>query len=253
MKPPSGWRWQAGFSLVELMVTMGIALLLLLGVSTVMLYNRQGFNAQKSLAHLQENARLAEFILANNAAAAGYRLEYKVDPEVIFKEKAGFKAGEFIRGTYEKGGNDTLRLRFQAAGGMRDCIGAVGEENELELTDIEFSVKDGVLKCKRYKGSGYAREGTEPLVNHVERFVVHYGLDTDTVDGVDRYVSELEDHEARQVRSVRVQLLLRSENDDVLDKPVEQSYPFTDGSTFTETDRHARLLIDRTIAIRNSK
>src|SRR5699024_11664933 len=70
MKPTSGWRWQAGFSLVELMVTMGIALLLLLGVSTVMLYNRQGFNAQKSLAHLQENARLAEFILANNAAAA---------------------------------------------------------------------------------------------------------------------------------------------------------------------------------------
>ena len=50
---------QRGFSLVELMVTIVIALLLLVGVSRVFLTSKQSYRVQESTSRMQENIRIA--------------------------------------------------------------------------------------------------------------------------------------------------------------------------------------------------
>lgn len=244
---------QRGFTLVELMVALVIGLLLLAGVLQILLSNRASFEAQRATAHLQENARLAEFVLSHTVAHAGYHTELDAAERSIFQETSGttpnYAPGAYITGTAgANGSNDTLRVRYQARGDVRDCLGgSVGKADSPETTDVEFYVNGtGTLECHKLGSI------SQPIVENVDRFKVRYGLNTDGNPGVNRYVTSLTGTEATKVRSVRVQLLLHSaDNDPALPQAVAQTYSFSDGSTFKPNDRRARVLIDRTIAIRN--
>lgn len=247
---------QGGFTLVELMIALVIGLLLLAGVLQILLSNRASFDAQRATAHLQENARLAEFVLGHAIAHAGYRTALDAAETTIFPATSdagpNYPDGAYITGAANTdGSNDTLRLRFQARGDVRDCLGgSVGTAQSDEITDFEFFVNSNdTLECTKFTNSGAT---TQPIVENVDRFKVRYGLNTDNTDGVDRYVTTLTGTEAREVRSVRFQLLLHSaDNDPALPEAVDQKYSFSDGSTFETSDRRARVLVDRTVAIRN--
>lgn len=248
---------QRGFTLVELMVALVIGLLLLAGVLQILLSNRASFDAQRATAHLQENARLAEFVLSHAIAHAGYRTALDAAETTIFPatsnpKTANYPDGAYITGaTDADGNNDALRVRFQARGDVRDCLGgSVGSPAASETSDVLFFVNgNDTLECTKFSNGGST---TQPIVENVDRFKVRYGLNTNGTAGVDHYVTTLTGTQAREVRSVRIQLLLRSaDNDPALSEPVDQKYDFSDGSTFETTDRRARLLVDRTIAIRN--
>ncbi|KEZ76888.1 PilW family protein [Salinisphaera hydrothermalis] len=253
---PSPRSRQGGFTLVELMIALVIGLLLLAGVLQILLSNRTSFDAQRATAHLQENARLAEFVLDHAIAHAGYRTALDAAETTVFpgtsNASPNYPDGAYVTGTANADGpNDALRLRFQARGDVRDCLGgSVGTVQSNEITDFQFFVNDNdTLECTKYSSTGAT---TQPIVENVDRFKVRYGLDTDNTAGVDRYVSTLTGNEAREVRSVRFQLLLHSaDNDPAVPQAVDQKYSFSDGSTFETTDRRARVLIDRTVAIRN--
>ncbi|MGB7754937.1 MAG: PilW family protein [Salinisphaera sp.] len=247
---------QNGFTLVELMIALVIGLLLLAGVLQILLSNRASFDAQRATAHLQENARLAEFVLGHAVAHAGYRTALDAAQTTIFPQTTGtapeYPEGAYVTGaTNTDGPNDTLRVRFQARGDVRDCLGgSVGTAQSNQTTDFQFYVNNNdTLECTKFVGTGTT---TEPIVENVDRFKVRYGLNTDSTTGVDRYVTTLTGTQATEVRSVRIQLLLHSaDNDPALSKAVDQQYSFSDGSSFETTDRRARILVDRTIAIRN--
>ena len=247
---------QTGFTLVELMIALVIGLLLLAGVLQILLSNRASFDAQRATAHLQENARLAEFVLGHAVAHAGYRTALDAAETTVFPETAGtapdYPQGAYVTGASDtNGANDTLRVRFQAQGDVRDCLGgSVGTSQSSETSDFQFYVNDqNTLECTKLSGSSST---TQPIVEDVDRFKVRYGLDTDGTAGVDRYVTTLAGNQATEVRSVRIQLLLHSsDNDPALSQAVTQQYSFSDGTTFKATDRRARILVDRTIAIRN--
>jgi type IV pilus assembly protein PilW len=53
------FRSERGFSLVELMVTIVVALLLLVGISRVFITSKQSYRVQESASRLQENIRIA--------------------------------------------------------------------------------------------------------------------------------------------------------------------------------------------------
>ncbi|ROO25520.1 PilW family protein [Salinisphaera orenii] len=242
----------SGFSLVELMVALVVGLLLLAGVLQILLSNRQSFDAQRATAHVQENARLAAFVLEHSIAHAGYYVELDDSVDTIFPQKSGtpgYSTGAAIAAEADThGDSDTLRLRFESAGGVRDCRGReVGTSGNPKDTDFEFYVNDDeALICRIVGGDA------QPIVENVERFEVRYGLDTDGEDGVDRYVSELDGTLAGDVLSVRVQLLLRGAQDSpAYPAPVERTYVFSDGSERTFSDRIARLMVDQTIALKN--
>lgn len=63
---------QTGLTLIELMVSLGLSLLLMVGVATVFEANRTTFNLQEGLSGVQENARIAMSKMEDDIRSAGY-------------------------------------------------------------------------------------------------------------------------------------------------------------------------------------
>ncbi|MDA3920329.1 MAG: PilW family protein [Salinisphaera sp.] len=273
---------QRGFTLVELMVALVISLLLLAGILQILLGNRQSYSVQQSVAGLQENSRLVSFIVDNMVAHAGYRANLDATNKQLFLAlgNAGdglpIDVGAFVAGSNGgASGDDSVRIRFQAAGGVHDCAGTEidGYQGGRSSTDkplqanADFALlldksdpNDITLDCVIYNdddqptlGSSGGTPGiknTVPLVDGVDRFKVRYGIDTNSDHSVDQYVSTLTATTATQVLSLRLQLLLHSDNN-ASPSPIAQTYTFLDGSSKTYTDRRARTLLDQTVALRN--
>lgn len=66
--PPSQQR---GLSLVELMVSLAIGLLVVLGVSNIFLSNHAAFRSQEAMAQVQQNSRIAFELMAQDLRSAG--------------------------------------------------------------------------------------------------------------------------------------------------------------------------------------
>lgn len=244
-------KTQRGFGLVELMISLVIGLLLLGGILEILLGNRESFQAQQRQAALQENSRLSSFLLSNTLSLAGFHIDGLKDENQVFKTADVIEATE--------GGNsdkpDSIRIRFQGQGEQHDCLGqAVGTASARAISDSEFfvDVDDKELQCRVYNPDGTVKN-TQPLVNNVENMQIEYGLDTTGDGSVDRYLQANNvAYDQRQVRSIRVQLLLASPGD-VLLQPTAQSYALldTDGGPIKVTDRVQRQVLERVIALRN--
>lgn len=246
---------QRGISLVELMVAMAISLVLLLGIVQILLGHRGSFDSQQALAGLQQRGRLASFVLENAIAYAGYYpiqtgMHQVPAPESVF-------SASVISGTNEDPStsrapdedSDTIRIRFRAAGQLANCIGSqVGATHDTETADFKLRVDDdNDLVCTIYDAAGNASY-TRNLISNVQTLQIRYGLDTDGDGSVDHYSNAPANWD--DVRSVRVQLLLTSETR-ALPAATPQKYVFADGQTVKVNDRHARYMVDETIALRN--
>jgi len=64
--------YQQGISLIELMVTLVISMILILGVVNIMISSKRAYNVQNDLARLQENARFAIEFLNSDLRMTGY-------------------------------------------------------------------------------------------------------------------------------------------------------------------------------------
>ena len=73
MKNIRGLTHQAGFTLVELMISLTVGLLISGAVASIYVGNRQTYNQQDALARMQENGRFAMQIIARDVQGAGYR------------------------------------------------------------------------------------------------------------------------------------------------------------------------------------
>jgi type IV pilus assembly protein PilW len=69
---PSSAKHQRGVSLIELMVTIVVALLLLGGLIQIYLSNKQSYNAQEQLARMQESGRFAMDLVTTDLRRSGY-------------------------------------------------------------------------------------------------------------------------------------------------------------------------------------
>ena len=251
MKPLQPNR-SAGFSLVELMVALVVSLVLLAGVLQILLSNRDSFSFQRDMAGLQENGRLASFVIENVVAHAGYRVE--LDRNDLFDAGGVFANGAFVTGTSGGAdGNDSLRLRFQAGTGHDGCNGPDAGVAELPLsnlgmTDLELYVNDQNSLLCRDRSSGSV---PQPIVENVARFKVTYGIDTDRDGSVNTYANSVGGANADNVVSVRLQLLLESE-DNITPTATSHNFAFAYGNDFTATNRHAYQLVDQVVALRNA-
>jgi type IV pilus assembly protein PilW len=61
-----------GFSVVELLVAMGLSVLLLAGVATMFASSRRSYEANDHLARIEENGRFALDSIVRDVRAAGY-------------------------------------------------------------------------------------------------------------------------------------------------------------------------------------
>jgi type IV pilus assembly protein PilW len=192
-------RTQTGFSLVELMVAIAVALFLIGGVVSMLATTRNTFKDQSRLAQLQDDQRLAMTLIANVVQSAGYYPDpLLMTPTDQFKSGAvpfagqtlAFAAdGQVITGATNSATlGDTLVVRFETSGkgadNVIDCTGNVWTTQSVIINTLTLDANSNLLCAINEKAP-------VQLVTGVTRMQVWYGLKTDfTVDDnqVDMYV-----------------------------------------------------------------
>ena len=186
---------ERGFTLVELMVTVAIALFLIGGLLTVLQNVRGAYNNQQQLTQLQDQQRFALTILADVIQAGGYF------PDPVAWQPANslpaanapapcaaaFVAGQAFSGCHTAAtAPDTIEVRYRTA--LKDdvifCDGSTNTtQDPTGLYVNQFTVAPpagntpGQLQCQLSDGAtGAVIRGPVTIVNGVENLQVLYGV-----------------------------------------------------------------------------
>lgn len=134
-----------GFTLVELMVSMGIGMVILAAVTTTFMSQTRIYNAQEQINEMQQNARGVLDILSRELKMAGYKPN----------------GGGFNGVTYS-----TTQLRVQADLNSDGAISTSSTANE----QITYAFDNANEQITRAVGSGSA----QILAEHISAFTFNY-------------------------------------------------------------------------------
>lgn len=143
--PSIKFRNLEGFTLVELMVSMGIGMVILAAVTTTFMSQTRIYNAQEQINEMQQNARGALDILSRELKMAGYKPN----------------GGGFNGVTYS-----TTQLMVQADLNSDGAISTSSTANE-QITYLFDSANEQITRAV---GSGSA----QILAEHISAFTFNY-------------------------------------------------------------------------------
>jgi type IV pilus assembly protein PilW len=186
---------QRGYSLIEIMVAIAVAVFLLAGLFSVLQNTRNTSNNQTALAQLQDNERIAMTIVTETLQQAGY---YPNPLNTTLA--AGFptstvttafaQAGQLLLGGFNTdvgGVGDFITVRYQSdtSNTILNCLGksdTVGVAHEYRFSVATVGTVTSLF-CTR------DADAAIPLVNDVTNMRVFYGVDTTGVgNGVNAYI-----------------------------------------------------------------
>jgi type IV pilus assembly protein PilW len=179
---PLSTHAQRGFTLVELMVTVAIALFLLYGLVTIVQNVRRTSLDQQSLAQLQDQQRFAMTVLTDVIQAGGYFPDPTAwTPLTSLPAAAPFGQAQPFAGTHSVAApGDTIRIRYRTAinDGVINCTGGTNiGPNATQLYTNFFSVSaQGQLQCSLGLGAPTAYAAAVPLVSGVTNLTIYYGV-----------------------------------------------------------------------------
>ena len=187
-------KTQRGVSLVELMVSIAIGMLLLLGLGTIFFSVNQTSQLRHGLSDLQNNERMAMIFLRTSIHNAGYY------PNPISSTAAtqfptdgsSFAAGQTLFGTGSGvGGADTLSVRFAAASGVTSSQGCSATLNpgDLYRDDFSVSVPGGNLICTETDKTTGTAPVSVTLITGLSGMNVQYGVDPACTGSVTEYLT----------------------------------------------------------------
>ena len=204
---------QAGLTLLELLISLGLGLLLLTGIGTIYVGSNQTYRVQEENARIQESGRYALEVIGREIRQAGADAPMSSTPTVVTQDclPTNTPPCTAISGTDNAANGtafDTLAIQLYAnpdennAGvwGMRDCAGGFAAQGTL-VTNT-FAINGTDLRCT---GSV---AGAAPLISNVGDFQVLYGIDTDNNQSANQYTATPAN--LNQVVSVRVCVLIFS-------------------------------------------
>jgi type IV pilus assembly protein PilW len=205
-------RRQAGFTLVELMVSLVIGFAIVGALLAAYMASFRGSRHNDAMVQMAEDATLALNVMRAQTAMAGYSAVFGVDSSGALKVHAftpvfGCAASQFGDLKPEAGAavpcsataapSDTLEVAYEASSDSQgsndilgsgtsanvplDCLGnsLTGRNdsyaNPWYLNDSKFYVQNGALYCYPSNATAGA-----PLVDHVEKLRVTYGLSDGT-------------------------------------------------------------------------
>jgi type IV pilus assembly protein PilW len=220
---------QPGFTLVEVLVGMVIGLVLIAGLAQLLVGNRQTYRFKTNLSQLQESGGFALELLARHLRMAGYRADWQ---SPLANPLAGVDGAS--------GASDQFTVRYQSA---TDCLGNnVGGTPPIAVNVFSIANSGGVpnLFCDG-DGPQVGTNAKQPLVAGVEDLQILYGEDTDAIgDGIANQYATADAVNMARVVSVRVQLRLRSPDDNLTD------------TVTAFGDRRIRRVFTSTVTLRNS-
>jgi type IV pilus assembly protein PilW len=185
-----GTRRARGFTLVELMIAIAIALFLIGGILTLVQSTRNAFATQTTLAQFQDNQRLTMTFMAEVIESAGYfpdpfhNTVGAVLPPVVLPPPIGAftVAGQGVLGSP----GDTITVRFGA--GLNDNVfGCNGAQNltvnpyDVFISTFSVDPVNQQLVCTLTNGAGVAQPPVI-LVNQVTNLQAVYGVKRSPAD-----------------------------------------------------------------------
>jgi len=201
---------QRGIGLVEIMVSMMIALFLLLGIGTIFMTTRSTYGDQQGLSNLQDNERLAMFMLTNVIQIGGYFPDPTTSTAALSLPVAApyVVAGQAVSGTEGGAAPDKVRVRFMTASGdgIANCNGGANTSGTNVVYSNEFDISGNTLRC------AVNGNNPQPLVTGVTDMQVLYGADTTSSGSITQYLTKTQidtnvnGSSWNNVRSVRITL-----------------------------------------------
>lgn len=260
--PPARGR---GFTLIEMMVALGIGMLLTIIIAEVFLQTRRGYMVQDDQARVQENARFIVQSIGRVVRQAGYHTYAGLPGSTYFP----YATAPAITGTdgIITGGSDSvpdqITVRFQGSGNgagtadntMFDCLGNTYDFGVTGQTTYAIRAgSDGNgLFCTKDDLSGTPT--WQELVPGVENMQILYGVDTDKDRNANVYVrisdmANVTGATVDNIVSARFSLLVRSPTNT---SPTVNSNTYTlNGSTIAAAnDNRIRRVVNFTVNLRN--
>ncbi|MCB1824148.1 MAG: PilW family protein [Candidatus Competibacteraceae bacterium] len=235
-------------TLIEIMVALVISLFLLAGLLQMFIATRQSSRIQENLSRVQENGRFGIEYINRVIRQAGYRSRATILNGEDFKQKFNV---DRIGGTDNDGTNssDRVIVRFEGEnvgqGEVRNCLNQSISSPAISIDTLSIDSNNN-LQCQAVTPVGAAPQ-TQPILENMEDIQVLYG---EKKGSNLAYVSAANVQNWDNVFSVRVSLVLRTADDNLVDAP----QPYTiNGVTTTPpaTDRRLRRVFTTTIALRN--
>jgi len=204
---------QRGYSMIELLVAILIALFLIGGIIVVEQGVHRAYGDQSGISKLQDEERFAMSILTDVVASAGYFPDPTSTSVVTALPSTGtplsMAAGQTLYGT--AGPPDTLYVRFMTASGdgIDLCDGTTNTSGANVSYTSYIYVSGNQLYCQVQPGAAATWNSPVQLVNDVTNMQVWYGINTTGTDNnVDTYIPAASMTAAQwpSVSSVMVQL-----------------------------------------------
>ena len=204
---------QHGYSMIELLVAILIALFLIGGVIVVEQGVHRAYGDQSGISKLQDEERFAMSMLTDVVASAGYFPDPTSTSVVTALPSTGaplsLAAGQTLYGT--AGPPDAIYVRFMTASGdgIDLCDGTTNTSGANVSYTSYIYVSNNQLYCQVQPGAAAAWSSPVQLVNDVTNMQVWYGINTSGTDNnVDTYIPAASMAAANwpNVSSVMVQL-----------------------------------------------
>lgn len=197
---------RAGFTLVELLVALGIGMALTVVVAQLFINSRTTYTTTDDVSRMQENMRFAFQLLTRSVQLAGFHTAPNVDADTVFPPGAPAIDG------VESAGNapDQLTIRYQgfgptlgvADGSVTDCNGNAVAAGVVAVNAFTIAVGANgapALFCN----------GIE-AVPDVASVQILYGEDTDGDRVANNFLNRAQVSNMDNVRSVRFALLFQT-------------------------------------------
>lgn len=238
-----------GFTLLELLLTLALTVLLILGLVQIVSATSTAGSLQRNQAQIQDHARFAIAVLSRAVRQAGYRPEpwnVAYGPEALTPQTAN--------GVTATG--DRLAVRSWSD---LNCFDKRNPELDSE-GHPRFYLRESVFDLSRDYGlTRLCRYGPnadvlttqiqrQGMVSGVESFQVLYGEDGDRDGNVERWVTAGQWGDPERVVGVQIGLLFASEQAVV--EPLTQEYEVLDAAATAAADGKLRQVFDFTVAIR---
>lgn len=194
-------RRAAGFTLIELMISITITLFLMAGILALVVNMKGSFTTQDQLGRTQENTLFALTTLDTTIRHAGYFPDPTINaesasmPETTTANADGstFLVGQSMGGSAGAGSvSDTITVRFQSASddGLMNCAGDTNKTGANLSWSNTFAVNASSQLTCTVSVDGGAPGAPVALIDNVASLRVLYGVDSAAPEfNVDRYVT----------------------------------------------------------------
>lgn len=254
-----GLPTQAGFSVVEIMISLVLGLLVTAGVSQIYLGSKQSYRLNEAQSRLQEDGRFAVEYLARNIRLAGFKTSPVADDNLnSFPAENIFSNNQVVAGVSGDGNatSDSISVRFQRLDNETpiDCLGSSVNPGVRAVNTFYVDMENDELECAAANPADESSPSQQPVISNFGNLSILYGEVNDSQKdfnfradrSVDHYVVANNVTSWLRVVSVRIEFQLRSAEDNLAPAPTTYSF-----NGINYTDRRLRRTFELTVSLRN--